>query len=323
MITSRIYRDGVLEKEVPFDPDHVDLCRAAEEHRIWIDVVDPSDEELTTLQRSLRLHELSIEDSRTWGQRSKLEFYEDYVFLVAHGVEMGRQEEVIDSELHMFAGERFYVLTIRREPLYEFRRAIERIGRSPNHVREGIGFHMYVLLDEIVDGYLDAVEALEDLGDDVEERIFSDEGDTALQERIFHLKHRVARFRRAAAPLREVIDRLMEHEDVASPALLPYYRDVLDHLIRSLELIDNIRELLTSGLEAILAQASNRLNVVMKQLSAWAAIILVPTLIAGIYGMNFRHMPELDWRFGYPLALGMMGVSALLLFRAFRRRDWF
>lgn len=322
MITSRIYRDGVLEKECPFDPADVEACRAAKDHRIWIDVVDPSEEELTTLQKSLRLHELTIEDSRTWGQRSKVEFYEDYVFLVAHGVEIGRQEELIDSELHLFAGERFYVLTIRREPLYEFRRAIERIERSPNHVREGIGFLVYVLLDEIVDGYLDAVEALEDLGDDVEERVFTEEPGKALQERIFHLKHRVARFRRAAVPLREVIDLLIEHEDVVTPSLIPYYRDVLDHLIRSLELIDNIRDLLTSALEAILAQASNRLNVVMKQLSGWAAIILIPTLIAGIYGMNFRHMPELDWRLGYPLALGMMAAAAFALYRAFRRRGW-
>jgi magnesium transporter len=107
-----------------------------------------------------------------------------------------------------------------------------------------------------------------------------------------------------------------------TPPLVPYYRDVLDHVIRSQEMIDNIRELLTGALDVRMAQASNRLNIVMKQLSAWAAIILIPTLIAGVYGMNFRHMPELDWRFGYPFALGLMGAAAFILYRVFRRRDW-
>jgi magnesium transporter len=123
-------------------------------------------------------------------------------------------------------------------------------------------------------------------------------------------------------PLRQVIDLLDEHGDLVTPPLVPYYRDVLDHVIRSQEMIDNIRELLTGALDVRMAQASNRLNIVMKQLSAWAAIILIPTLIAGIYGMNFRHMPELDWRLGYPFALGVMAVAAFTLFRVFKRRDW-
>lgn len=322
MITRRVYRDGALQDEAPFDPGDVEECRVAGDRRIWIDVVDPTDEELSLLQRTLGLHELSVEDSRRWGQRSKVEFYPDYVFLVVHGIRIGDGEELVDSEVHLFAGQRFYLLTIRRDPLFDLGAAIERAGRESRLVSEGIGFHLYLLLDEVVDGYLDVVEDLEDRSDDVEEHVFSDDAAEGLQERIFLVKRQVVRFRRAVAPLREVIDLLDERGDVVTPSLAPYYRDVLDHVIRTLELIDNIRELLTSALEARLAQASNRLNVVMKQLSAWAAIILIPTLIAGIYGMNFLHMPELDWRFGYPLALGVMGAAAFLLYRAFRRRDW-
>jgi magnesium transporter len=123
-------------------------------------------------------------------------------------------------------------------------------------------------------------------------------------------------------PTREVIDLLSEEAGIVTPTLRPYYRDVLDHVIRADELIDNIRDLLTSALEAQLAQVSNRANVVMKQLSAWAAIILLPTLIAGIYGMNFRHMPELGWRYGYAMAIGLMLLSAVILFILFKRRDW-
>jgi len=322
VITSRIYRDGVLQAEAPFEPADVETCRASGDQRIWIDVVEPSDEELALLQRTLGLHELSVEDSSRWGQRSKVEMYPDYVFVVLHGLTLDRGDELVDSEVHLFAGQKFYLLTIRRQPLFDFPRAIERAGRDAGIVHEGIGFHLYLLLDEAVDEYLNVVDRLEDLSDEVEERVFQDDADQDVQEDVFKLKRRVVRFRRAVAPMREVLDTLAEHGDIVTPPLIPYYRDVQDHVIRSIELIDNIRELLNSALDVRFAQASNRLNLVVKQLSGWAAIILIPTLVAGIYGMNFRHMPELDWKLGYPLALGIMAVAAFALYRVFKRRDW-
>ncbi len=322
MITARIFRDGVLHEETPFDTDAVRACREAGDQRVWVDVVDPSDEELGLLQATFGLHELSIEDSRRWGQRSKIEFYPDYVFLVAHGLELDPSDELVDSELHLFAGQGFYVLTIRREPLLRFEPTLERAGRGSGIAHEGIGYSVYLLLDEIVDGYLDSVERLEDLSDYIEERVFADEESDDLQEQIFRLKRKIVRFRRLVSPMRAVIDQLSEHGDIVTPALDPYYRDVQDHVIRSIELVDNIRELLSTALEARLAQTSNRLSVVTKRLSAWAGIILVPTLIAGIYGMNFTHMPELDWKLGYPFALGSMVVAAALLYRGFKKRDW-
>ena len=321
MITNRIYRAGRLEDEGAFDPADVEACRRDAGRHLWVDVVDPTDEELSTLQRSLVLHELSVEDSRRWGQRSKVEFYDRYLFVVVHGLRL-EDGDLVDSEVHLFAGDDLYLVTIRREPVFDLARTKGRTGREHHLAGEGVGFHLYVLLDDIVDGYLDLVERFEDLADDVEEAVFDETQDDDLQARIFALKRLVVRFRRAAAPLREVIDLLNERQDVVTPALVPYYRDVLDHVIRSLELIDNIRELLTSALEARLAQASNTLNDVMKKLTAWAGIILVPTLIAGIYGMNFEHMPELSWRFGYPLALAVMAGSAVILYRMFRRRGW-
>lgn len=322
MIACRIYREGRLQEETPFSPGVVDACRAAGDQRLWLDVVEPTDEELAALQQALDLHELSIEDSRRWGQRSKLELYPGYVFLVAHGLRLGADGDLVDPELHVFAGQGFYVLTVRRQPLFDFPRAAERAGQDADLVREGIGFHLYLLLDEIVDGYLDVVERLEDLADDVEDRVFADDAGGDVQEQVFRLRRRVVRFRRAAAPLREVVDLLSDQPAIVTPALAPYFRDVQDHVIRAVELVDNVRELLTSVMEVRLAQASNRLNVVMKQLSAWAAIILIPTLIAGVYGMNFRHMPELEWRLGYAFALGLMAASAFVLYRVFRHRGW-
>jgi magnesium transporter len=322
VITSRAYRDGVLEEETSFDPAELETVRQNGRHRLWIDVVDPSDEELSTLQRALDLHDLSVEDSRRWGQRAKVEFYPNYVFVVVHGVTLGDDEELVDSELHIFADEKVYLLTIRREPLFNFDAAIERASSASHLAEEGIGFPLYLVLDEVVDDYLAVVERLEDLADAVEDRVFADEESQELQEELFGLKRRVIRFRRVAAPTREVLDLLADHGGIVTPALTPYYRDVQDHVIRTIELVGNVGELLRSSLEARLAQASNRLNVVVKQLTGWAAIILIPTLIAGIYGMNFEHIPELEWLFGYPFALGVMAVSAFVLYRVFRRRDW-
>jgi len=190
---------------------------------------------------------------------------------------------------------------------------------------EGIGFILYLLLDEIVDGYLDTIDRLEDLSDDIEERVSAEEAEAAsegLAQDIFRLRQTVVRFRRLAAPMREVLDLLMEAEGIVTQTLVPYFRDVLDHTIRVTELMDNIRDLLTAARELQLAQVSNRLNVVMKKVTSWGAIILLPTLIAGIYGMNFRNMPELSWTLGYPLALGLMAAAAFVLYRGFKKRDW-
>lgn len=323
MITCRIYRNGVLEEETPFDPAAMEPARRAGE-RVWLDVVEPSAQELTQLQEAFGLHELSVEDSHRWGQRSKIEFYADYVFIVSHGLRLGEDESLVDSEVHVFGGRRFYVITVRREPLLDLSAVLTRLKEEPALLHEGIGFHLYLLLDEIVDGYLDTVERLEDLSDDIEGRVFEDDpgDDLGLQEDVFRLRRTVVKFRRIVAPMREVVDLVQESPGLVTPALTPYYRDVQDHVIRGIEFIDNIRDLLTSAFESRLAQVSNRLNVVMKKMTSWAAIILIPTLIAGIYGMNFRHMPELSAAWGYPMALGMMAASAFVLYRVFKRRDW-
>ncbi len=322
MITCRVFRDGTLEDERPYERSTVDAARAAGDQRVWLDVIDPTDQELSELQAAFDLHELSVEDSRRWGQRSKVEFYADYLFLVVHALGLAEDGELIDSEVHLFCGGGFFLITVRRAPLFDFAAAQQRLRSDRGMVAEGIGFQLYLLLDEVVDGYLDTIERLEDLSDDIEDRVFSEKGDEDVQEDIFRLKRKVVQFRRLVIPMREVIDLIQEFPGLVTPKLVPYLRDIQDHVIRSIEFVDNIRDLLTSALESQLAQVSNRLNVVMKQVTSWAAIILLPTLIAGIYGMNFRDMPELSWKIGYPMALGLMALSALFLFRTFKKRDW-
>ncbi|MFN2545712.1 MAG: magnesium/cobalt transporter CorA [Actinomycetota bacterium] len=320
MITCRLYREGTLEEEA-FDPARVsDLI---EEHgsRVWLDVADPSEQDLAMLQEEFGLHPLAIEDTMHRGQRPKVEVYEGYFFLVLHAVSMDEKDELGDSEIHAFAGHRF-LITLRYPPVFDLAEVLRRWDRQPELTSEGGGFLLYALLDEVVDGYFEVVERLEDLSDEIEDRVFADEPDQSVQEDIFRLKRRVVEFRRLVLPLREVLDLVQEQPQFVSNALGPYYRDVADHVIRTLEFADNVRELLTAALEAQLSQVSNRLNVVMKQLTSWAGIVLVPTLIAGIYGMNFEHMPELHWKYGYLYALLLMAASMFTLYRVFKKRDW-
>jgi magnesium transporter len=321
MITCRLYREGILKEEA-FDPARASELITESGARVWLDLEEPTDEELALIQDEFGLHPLAIEDTRNRNQRPKVDVYEDYFFVVMHGLTLDSNDELVDSEVHAFAGHR-YLITLRYAPAFDLTNVLKRWDRQPELTGEGGGFLLYVLLDEIVDAYFDLIERYEDLSEDIEDRVFADEPDPEVQEAIFRLKRRVVVFRRLVIPLREVLDLVQEQPGFVTQKLGPYYRDVADHVIRTLEFADNIRDLATSALEAQISQVSNRLNIVMKRLTAWASIILVPTLIAGIYGMNFVHMPELRWRFGYLYALGLMVVCALLLYRMFKRRDYF
>ena len=321
MLTCHLYRGGLVQDE------GCDPARAAElltdpDVRLWVDARDPDEGELELLRKQFGLHPLSIEDAIHWNQRSKVEIFERYIAVVVHALDLDDHDELVDCEIHLFVGDRFFI-TVRGRPVFDLAPVRERVQRSPELMSTAGAFVLYALLDEVVDGYLSVVERLEDLSDDVEDRVFQDDdGESTAQQEIFRLKRRVVAFRRIVVPLREVVDLVQEQPGFVGPVLAPYYRDVLDHVLRTIDFVDNIRDLLTTALEAQLAQVSNRLNVVMKKLTSWAAIVLVPTLIAGIYGMNFRHMPELAWQYGYPLSLATMLVAALLLYRGFRKRGW-
>ena len=322
MISARLYRDGDVEGE-PLDLAGAEAATEEPGSFAWIDVVDPVAADLDRLQRAFDLHPVTTEDALHRRQRTKVELFERYASVVLRPITVDRTPPVsfTEHEIHAIAGERFMV-TLRWSPTFPMDGIAQRWDRHPEVHRAG--FALYVILDEVVDAYLSAVEALEDEADDLEDVVFERDGDGRddLQERLFRLKRSTVVLRRSVMPLREGIDMLQEEPVFTPPELAPYMRDVMDHVIRVLELADNVRDLLTSMLEVRVAQAANRLNEVMKKLSAWAAIVLVPTLIAGVYGMNFDHMPELGWVFGYPMALGMMGLSAVALYVMFRRRGW-
>jgi magnesium transporter len=309
-----------------------DAERMIEDERnfVWIDVTDPQPEEIDALGAIFSLHPLTIEDAHHRHQRPKVELFEGYAFVVVHPLAMrdgSDGDELIDQELHAFMGKR-YIATLRYGSEPFAMKTVEHrwLGQSGMLAAEGGGYAAYVLIDEVVDGYLSIVEAFEDRADDLEDDVFGepigDHEGSSLQERIFRLKREVVRLRRFAAPLRQSLDLIQEEPRLTGSKLQPYYRDVSEHVIRVTELADNIRDLLTSLLEVRVSQVANRMNDIMKKLSAWAGIILVPTLIAGIYGMNFNQMPELRWSVGYPAALGTMLLTGVVLYLVFKRKGW-
>jgi magnesium transporter len=230
--------------------------------------------------------------------------------------------QVALGETHVFVGPR-YVLTVRHGPSLSYAEVRTRCESTPSLLRKGPGFVLYALMDFVVDRYFPIVDALEDELEGLEEAIFGGTFSGATTERIYDLKRDLVSLKRAVSPLVEVCNRLVRFDVKLIPedARL-YFRDVYDHVIRINESVDNMRELLTSALETNLALVSVRQNEVMKQLAAGAAMVAVPTLIAGVYGMNFEAMPELHWRFGYPVSIALMVGACAYLYRRFRKSGW-
>ena len=320
VLTCHVYRDGEFQGEVPIEKV-ASLLEEDETARVWIDAVRPGNDDLEAIEKVVKLHPLTIEDALHWNQRSKIEFFERYFTVVLHALELGDDDVLIDREVHVIVHPRA-LTTLRKDPGKHFPGIIEQIKKKPELVKEGPAALLYMILDAVIDEYLTLAEHYEDVSDALEDRVFGDETGQSVQKDLFRIKRQVTIFRRAVSPAREIIDVVGEQPDFQTPRLVPYYRDLQDHVLRTLEFIDNVRELLQSALEAQLSQVSNRTNVIMKRVTSWGSILLVPTLISGIYGMNFKYMPELDWKFGYPLALVVMFGAAYLLFRMFRRRDW-
>jgi len=321
---AHLFRDGTLEPSpVPVEDLRSVVSQLEEGEWLWVDAVDPSTDDLTALQKQLDLHDLAVEDVQQRDQRPKLDLYPGHAFAVFRPLSHG-PEGLTGSELFLFVSRRSLV-TLRFQPVFEMEKAKHRwpilAALAP-----GPCSALYAVADEIVDDYLEVVEELEARADELEGEVFRSEfveaEGAALQLEILRLRRDVVRLKRHAIPTRQVIDRLADDSDLVTEPLVPYLRDITDHLLRTIELADGVREILTTIVDIRMAQSANQLNEVMKKLSAWAGIILVPTLIAGIYGMNFDHMPELHWTLGYPLALGMMVASAVALYRGFRKRGW-
>jgi magnesium transporter len=290
---------------------------------VWIGLHEPSDEEFDSVRREFGLHELAVEDAMKGHQRPKLEVYDDdLMFVVLKSARYFEPDVLEFGEILIFVGDQFIVSVRHGEasPLSEVRKQLET---RPDLLRCGPGAVLHAIMDRVVDDYTPVLSNLDVDITELEAQAFGDEPAMGLTERIYRLKRQVINLHRATAPLSEPLGRLSDgrYEQITDE-LRPYFRDIYDHLLRAVQTADQYRELLTSILEANLTQVSVRQNEQMRQISAWAAILAVPTLIAGIYGMNFRDMPELHWHLGYPAALGLMLVLCGALYTYFRRIDW-
>ena len=319
VVTCAVYADGRRVANIPVE----DISEAVKEpgHFVWVGLHEPDEPLLRQIQEEFGLHELAIEDALSAHQRPKLEEYGNGLFVVLRTAEL-EDGHVALGETHIFVGPR-YAVSIRHGASHTYAAVRTRCEAAPHLLRKGPGFVLYALMDSIVDRYFPVVDGLEEQLEAIEEQIFGGEPDRAAIERIYGLKRDLLLARRAVAPLVDICNRLLRFDSAVIPEdTRPYFRDVYDHVIRINESLDTLRELVTSALEAKLSLISVGQSDITKQLAAWAAILAVPTMVAGIYGMNFVSMPELHWRFGYFGFLAGMGSVCALLYWRFKRAGW-
>ena len=321
IVNSAAYAEGRRVAEVPI-AEIGDVLRKPDRF-VWIGLHEPDQELLRQVQQAFGLHDLAVEDAGNAHQRPKLERYEDALFAVLRTAQFDRERHEIDfGETHLFVGPQ-YVVSVRHGASSSYAEVRARCETTPHLLAKGPGFVLYAIMDFVVDQYFPIVDALEDHLERIEEAIFGNALDRQVTERIYRLKRDLLEIKRAVSPLVDICNRLMRFDLGLIPDdTRPYIRDVYDHSVRINEMVDTLRELLTSALEANLSLISVAQNESMKKLAAWAAIIAVPTMVAGVYGMNFEVMPELRWAYGYPLVMGVTVMICGLLYVRFRRAGW-
>jgi magnesium transporter len=321
IVDCAIYENGV-RRDGKVDLEHAYSQRHEPGRFVWIGLYEPTEQEFDSLTSEFDLHPLAVEDAIHAHQRPKLEVYGEMVFLVLKTARYVDPTEVIElGELLVFLGEDF-VITVRHGEGSALTRVRDALDADPERLSRGPGAVLHAILDLVVDDYQPAIEGLETDIDEVEEELFSGRR-TNPAERIYRLQNEVLSFRKATAPLVDPLHKLASgHYELIHHEIRDYFRDVNDHLIRVRDQLDGMRDLLSSSLQANLSQVAVRQNEDMRRISAWVAIIAVPTAIAGIYGMNFDDMPELRWNLGYPAVLLVMLVICASLYRYFRRSGW-
>jgi magnesium transporter len=316
-----VYQDGTRKGDVSLE-EAFESCRAPGT-LVWIGLHEPTAEEFESVRREFGLHELAVEDAMKGHQRPKLEVYDDdQLFVVLKTARYFEPDTLEFGEILTFVGDQFIVSVRHGEatPLHDVRLDLEK---RPELLRCGPAAVLHAIMDRVVDDYAPVLTNLDVDITELEAQAFGEEAALGLTERIYRLKRQVINLHRATAPLSEALGRLADGRYAySSDELRPYFRDVYDHLLRTVQTADQFRELLTSILEANLTQVSVRQNEQMRAISAWAAILAVPTLIAGVYGMNFQNMPELKWHYGYPLALLLMAGISVGLWSYFKRIKW-
>ena len=320
IVDNAIYVDGRRAVE-PNSLKETSETRRERGGMAWIGLYRPSAEEFSSVAEEFELHPLAAEDAIKAHQRPKLERYGDTLFVVLRPARYLDESETVEfGEIHVFVGPSF-VVTVRHgeaPPLDEVRKRLEG---DPELLRRGPAAVLYGIMDRVVDDYAPVVDGLENDIEEIEAEVFG--GNPAVSRRTYELSREVIEFRKATGPLAGVLDSLLEDEELeVDPEVRRYLRDVQDHVLRVVERVEGFRELLNNILSVNLTLVGLSQNDEVKKISAWAAILFAPTLVAGIYGMNFEYMPELKWPFGYPFGLALMVLVSLTLYLVFKRRGW-
>lgn len=318
MIRAFIHTGGDKIKESS-DVDEMAAELKAKKHVIWIDFEDPTDKELTYLTSKFGFHPLTYEDVVHENQRPKIDDYDGYAFIVIRGVGDNGIEDPPQLNIYL---DRTFIVTVNKRPILGEAQVIAKVRRNPLILKRGPDFVAYTLLDAIVDEFFPMLQELDEKLDAIEDKIFV-KTDIKTLEKLFKIKRQIIAVRRVAWPMRDILNifsRRDFHFIKADNAI--YFRDVYDHLVRISEMTDTLRDMVTSSMEGYLSVVSNNLNEVMKKLTAVTALIMVPSLIAGIYGMNFDEIPGLHWGFGFYFAIFAMLASITVTYAYLKWKHW-
>jgi len=319
LVNCAAYQDGKKLGDIP--PSEISDYVRRPECFVWVALYEPTPEELDAMQEEFDLHELAVEDARHGHQRPKIEEYGDGLFAVLQTVEVAGDDLKV-GEVAIFVG-RNYVLSIRRGTERGLTDVRARSEREPELLRYGSGYVFYAIMDAVVDRYFPVLDALEIELEEVEKRIFSGRSNREIIEALYGLKQKLMTLKHATGPLLEATGKLYGGR-VPQPCarMQEYFRDIYDHLVRLNQSIESLREMVTTAITVNLSLLTIQESEVTKRLAAYAALVAVPTMIAGIYGMNFHNMPELSWEWGYPVSVATMAAIDAYLFYRFLKAKW-
>ncbi|HEX7106813.1 MAG TPA: magnesium transporter CorA family protein [Acidothermaceae bacterium] len=323
MARTRLYRDGVLERD-DLPVEEISEVVDAPGVVLWLDLCTADGEGLESIEEEFGLHALAIEDAEHERQRPKLDHYATHLFLSAYAVRLDEgAHDLESSEIAMFVLPNAFI-TVRKDHRFDIDDVVSRWDNSPELAKDGVGFLLYGVLDYIVDSHFTAVQDLDDKIDALEDELFDDTRDRVrdVQRKSFALRKNLLLLRRFVLPMREVVNGLMRRDlKVVDEALMPYYQDVYDHVLRATEWTESLRDMVSTILETNLTIQGNRMNLIMKKVTSWAAIIAVPTAVTGFYGQNLPY-PGFGKEWGFAVSSAIIVLGGALLYWIFRRKDW-
>jgi magnesium transporter len=320
VVAAYLYRDGHRVREVSID-EQVD-CAAKKDEFVWIGIADPTEEEMQKLAECYDLHPLAVEDAIKGDQLPKIDVYDEQLFVVARTAQLTEGDHIDYGETAIFVGHS-HIISVRHGSKRAHTSLREQLEKSPKLLAHGVDYLLHAILDYIIDGYVPLIEDLEEEVLAMEEKAVDSFLEREEINRIFAVRRELIRFQRVLGPMGEMAQKLARQElPCIDDEARAYFRDVQDHIRRVQLRVDGLREVLTSVFELSTLMEQQRQGTITRQLAAWAAILAVPTAIAGIYGMNFQNMPETNVWYGYYLILAVIAVACVLLYRRFKRVGW-